>query len=68
MTARIAPFSSLLNIPKKEGAEVINEKDYLSRYRMIEQITHVFGTTLLTLLPVFFARLVRNTVHLRCFE
>jgi hypothetical protein len=65
MTARIAPFSSLLNIPKKEGVEVIDEKDYLSHFRVIEQITQVFGTTLLTLLPVLFARRVRNADQLR---
>lgn len=36
---------------------MINDNDYLYQYRVVEFITHLFGTTLLTLLPVLFARL-----------
>lgn len=40
----------------KFGVDNQDDKDYLSHYRIVEQITQVFGTTLLTLLPVLFAR------------
>jgi hypothetical protein len=37
----------------KCGVDKTNDKDYLSQHRIVESNTQVFGTTLLTLLPVF---------------
>jgi len=52
----------------KKGVERRDDKDYLSHYRIVDSNSQVFSTTLLTLLPVLFARFTEAGFFYQCFS